>query len=62
MKTPRLLRIRTNKVDSEMTELALHRMLSSYGHVEGLISRNDGAIDVFFRVDGEIDAERLVNK
>ncbi|KAF3336282.1 hypothetical protein FCM35_KLT18868 [Carex littledalei] len=62
IKTPRLLRIRIDKVDSAMSELAIHSKFSSYGHVTGLISTNDGEIDVFFQVDGEIEAERLVNK
>lgn len=62
IKTPRLLRIRINKVDPEMTELAMHRMFRSYGHMEGLVSTNDGTIDVFFQVNGKIEAERLVNK
>ncbi|XP_078168346.1 uncharacterized protein LOC144562879 isoform X2 [Carex rostrata] len=62
IKTPRLLRIRINKVDPAMSELEIHSMVSSYGCVTGLISTNDGEIDVFFQVDCEIEAERLVNK
>ena len=62
IQTPRLLRIRINKVDPAMSELAIHSMFSSYGRVTGLISTNDGEIDVFFQVDCEIEAERLVNK